>query len=254
MSKPTRQKRTPDEQLLSATEPVPPNFTQTDPWRVFRIMGEFVDGFESLAELGPAVTIFGSARTQPENPQYQQAVELAHHLGKIGFTIITGGGPGIMEAANRGAHKAGVTSVGLNIELPFEQGTNDWVDLPIYFHYFFIRKMMFVKYAQAFVIFPGGFGTMDELFESLTLIQTGKVRHFPVVLFGSAYWQGLLDWLRHSMLAEGKIADADLDLLFVTDSVTEASQFIVAAHTEQNLRAQQEEAARQVTRQVLEHT
>lgn len=261
MSKATRQnsappspKPTSDEQLLSTAETGAESFIHTDPWRVFRIMGEFVEGFESLTQLGPAVTIFGSARTQPDHPQYQKAVELAYNLGKAGFTIITGGGPGIMEAANRGAHEAGVNSVGLNIELPFEQGTNAWVNLPVQFHYFFIRKMMFVKYAQAFVIFPGGFGTMDELFESLTLIQTGKVRHFPVVLFDSAYWQGLFDWLRNTMLAEGKIAAADLELMFITDSTAAACQFIVEAGNRQHLRDQQEEAARQVTRHVLERS
>lgn len=227
------------------------SFIHTDPWRIFRIMGEFVEGFEALTELGPAVTIFGSARTHPEDEQYRQAVDLAHQLGQAGFNIITGGGPGIMAAANQGASTAGVTSVGLNVELPFEQGTNRWVDLPVQFHYFFIRKMMFVKYAQGFVIFPGGFGTMDELFESLTLIQTGKIRHFPVVLFGSGYWQGLLTWLRQTMLQEGKIAAADLDLMFVTDSVEEACRFIVEGQQRQHPRAQQEEAARQVTRQVL---
>ena len=261
MSKVTWRKRprqsprlTHDEQLLSTPEPVSDSFIHSDPWRVFRIMGEFVEGFEALTQLGPAVTIFGSARTQPDHPQYQQAVELAHSLGQAGYTIITGGGPGIMEAANRGAHEAGVTSVGLNIELPFEQGTNAWVNLPVQFHYFFIRKMMFVKYAQAFVIFPGGFGTMDELFESLTLIQTGKVRHFPVVLFDSVYWQGLFDWLRNTMLPQGKIAAADLDLVLITDSTAAACQFIVEAGNQEQLREQQEEAARQVTRRVLERT
>ncbi|GAB4145804.1 MAG: TIGR00730 family Rossman fold protein [Candidatus Promineifilaceae bacterium] len=261
MSKTTRHKGVPrspklthDEQLLSAVEPAAESFIHTDPWRVFRIMGEFVEGFESLTQLGPAVTIFGSARTKPDHPQYQKAVELAYNLGKAGFTIITGGGPGIMEAANRGAYEAGVNSVGLNIELPFEQGPNAWVNLPVHFHYFFIRKMMFVKYAQAFVIFPGGFGTMDELFESLTLIQTGKVRHFPVVLFDSAYWQGLFDWLRNTMLAEGKIAAADLDLVFITDSIADACQFIVEGGNQQQLREQQEEAARQITRRVWERS
>ncbi len=189
-----------------------------DAWRVFRIMGEFVEGFEEMADLGPSVSIFGSARVTPADRGYQQCVETARLLGEAGFGIITGGGPGMMEAANRGAREAGVPSVGCNIELPFEQETNPFVDLAIDFRYFFVRKTMFVKYAEAFVIFPGGFGTMDELFESLTLIQTGKVRNFPVVLFGLEYWSGMLEWIRDTMAVEGKIAPEDLDLIFVTDS------------------------------------
>jgi uncharacterized protein (TIGR00730 family) len=248
-------RRTEDQQLLQAPLPnisaaADPAFTQTDPWRVLRIMSEFTDGFELLAGLGPAVSIFGSARTQPGHPQYQAAVEVARLPGEAGLTIITGGGPGIMQAANEGAQQAGVPSVGLNIELPFEQGVNDYVDLPHEFHYFFVRKTMFVKYAQAFVIFPGGFGTMDELFESLTLIQTAKVQNFPVVLYDSAYWQGLLDWLRATMLAEGKIAAEDLELLLVTDSPAEARDLIVSSLAEA-WRARQEEAAQAKTRQVL---
>ena len=180
-------RRTEDEQLLE-TPTTPVLFTHTDPWRVMRIMGEFVEGFDELAELGPAVTIFGSARVQPDHPQYQTAIEVARLLGQAGFSIITGGGPGIMEAGNRGAQEAGVQSIGLNIELPFEQGVNPYVEIGMNFRYFFVRKTMFMKYAQAFVIFPGGFGTMDELFEALTLIQTGKAQNFPVILFDSAYW------------------------------------------------------------------
>ncbi|MGD8360724.1 MAG: TIGR00730 family Rossman fold protein [Gemmatimonadota bacterium] len=196
-------------------------------WRVFRIMGEFVEGFEELSRLGPAVTIFGSARTGPENPMYEKCVQTARLLGEAGFTIITGGGPGMMEAANQGAREAGVCSVGLNIELPFEQDVNAFADMKIHFRYFFVRKTMFVKYAQAFVIFPGGFGTLDELFESLTLIQTGKIKHFPVVLFGSEYWGGLLEWLKNTIEAAGNISPGDLDLFKVTDSPEEAVEHVV---------------------------
>lgn len=223
-------------------------FTHTDPWRVMRIQGEFVEGFDALADIGPAVTLFGSARVPPDDPMYRAAEEVAALLGKAGFSIITGGGPGIMEAGNRGARSAGVRSVGLNIELPWEQGVNEYVDIGIEFRYFFVRKMMFVKYAQAFVIFPGGFGTMDELFEALTLIQTGKVKNFPVILFGSRYWSGLLDWLGSTMLGEHKIADADLGLLVVTDSPTEVRDLIVQSTQEHRWRDQQEASAREATR------
>jgi uncharacterized protein (TIGR00730 family) len=219
---------TQDEQLLSEGHRHPA-FTDTDTWRVFRIMGEFVEGFDTLATLGEAVSIFGSARVRPGEPQYQAAVEVARLLGEAGFSIITGGGPGIMEAGNRGAELAGAPSIGLNIELPFEQGSNRFVGIPIDFHYFFVRKTMFVKYAQAFVIFPGGFGTMDELFEALTLIQTGKIQNFPVVLFDSHYWSGLLSWLQETMLAEGKISPADIDLMRITDSPEEVRDFIIEA-------------------------
>jgi hypothetical protein len=210
----------------------PGDFIHTDPWRVFRIMGEFVEGFDALANLGPAVTIFGSARVKPDHEQYAIARETARLLGEASFTIITGGGPGIMEAANAGARDAGVMSVGCNIELPFEQHVNPYVDVAINFRYFFVRKTMFVKYAEAFIIFPGGFGTMDELFEALTLIQTGKVRDFPVVLVGTAYWQGLIDWIRGALLAEGKISPEDVDMLVVTDSLEEAVQTIVRCYDE----------------------
>ena len=206
---------TEDERLLESVEEL--ETIGRDAWRVFRIMGEFVEGFEEMTQLGPSVSIFGSARTKPDDPMYEKCVETARLLGEAGFAIITGGGPGMMEAANKGAKESGATSVGCNIELPFEQSGNPYVDVSIDFRYFFIRKTMFVKYAQAFVIFPGGFGTMDELFESLTLIQTNKVRHFPVVLFGTEYWGGLLDWLKGTMAAEGKIAYEDLDLMCVTD-------------------------------------
>ena len=196
-------------------------------WRVFRILGEFVEGFDSLSHLGPCVSFFGSARMTEADPVYQDCVETAHLMGEAGFGIITGGGPGIMEAANRGAHTAGVPSVGCNIELPFEQGLNEFVDLRLDFRYFFVRKTMFVKYAQAFVIFPGGYGTMDELFEALTLIQTNKVKNFPVVLCGSEYWSGLLAWMKERLVAEGKIGPEDLDLLFVTDSPAAAVAHVV---------------------------
>ncbi|HSV86992.1 MAG TPA: TIGR00730 family Rossman fold protein [Levilinea sp.] len=209
-------------------------FTGTDPWRVLRIQGEFVEGFDTLAELGPAVSIFGSARTAVDAPMYQAAVETARLLAEAGLAIITGGGPGIMEAGNKGAQQGGGISVGLNIELPFEEQSNPYVDISIDFHYFFVRKMMFVKYAQAFVIFPGGFGTMDELFESLTLIQTGKIRNFPVILFGSAYWEGLRAWLKDQMEAGGMISPGDIDRMVVTDSPEEVRDFILAAMTRAN--------------------
>ena len=217
---------TQDQQLLAHPGGETP-FNKTDTWRVFRIMGEFVEGFDTLADLGPAVTLFGSARTRREAKQYQDAVEVARLLGQAGLTIITGGGPGMMQAGNEGARQAGARSIGLNIELPFEQGSNPYVDLGIDFNYFFVRKTMFVKYAQAFVIFPGGFGTMDELFESLTLIQTGKVQNFPVVLFDSSYWSGLVSWLQETMLAEGKISASDLDLFMVTDDPVVVRDHIV---------------------------
>lgn len=202
-------------------------------WRVFRIMGEFVEGFDELSRLGPAVTVFGSARTTADDPYFQQCVETARLLGEAGFSIITGGGPGMMQAANIGARKAGVCSVGLNIELPFEQDVNKHADLKIHFRYFFVRKTMFVKYAQGFVIFPGGFGTLDELFESLTLIQTRKIKNFPVVLFGSEYWQGLLDWLKNTMEPAGNISAGDLDLFLVTDSPAEAADYVVRRYTQE---------------------
>jgi uncharacterized protein (TIGR00730 family) len=214
-------------------------------------MGEFTEGFDSLADLGPAVTIFGSARVKPDDEQYEAAVEVARLLGEAGLTVITGGGPGIMEAGNKGARLANALSVGLNIELPFEQGVNPYVDLPLVFRYFFVRKTMFVKYAQGFVIFPGGFGTMDELFEALTLIQTGKVRNFPVVLYDSHYWRGLVDWLRDVMLAEAKISPADLALPIIVDSPQEACDILVRSMKDHEWRNQSESDARTVTRKVL---
>ncbi|PZW01908.1 hypothetical protein CLV64_102277 [Micromonospora phaseoli] len=209
-----------------------------DAWRALRILSEFVEGFDTLADLPPAVSVFGSARSKPDSPECQLAEALGAALARAGYAVITGGGPGVMEAANRGASEAGGKSVGLGIELPFEQGINDWVDLAIDFRYFFARKTMFVKYAQAFVVLPGGFGTMDELFEALTLVQTGKVTRFPVVLMGAEYWQGLLDWLRDTMAAEGKIGPVDLELICVTDDVAAAVRHIVEA--EAAINAEQE--------------
>ncbi|WP_375476939.1 TIGR00730 family Rossman fold protein [uncultured Jatrophihabitans sp.] len=202
-------------------------WVHTDPWRVLRIQSEFVEGFGLLAELSAAVAVFGSARTSPDSPEYAAARELGAKLAQAGYAVITGGGPGIMEAANRGASEAGGTSVGLGIELPFEQRLNDWVDVGINFRYFFARKTMFVKYAQAFVIMPGGFGTLDEMFEALTLVQTRKVTRFPVILYGTDYWAGLVDWLRSAVLAGGKINELDLDLVHVTDDVDEVVARIV---------------------------
>ncbi len=221
------ERETEDERMLKGVQELE---TLKDSWRVFRIMGEFVEGFEEMGEIGTAVSIFGSARTNPKDPMYQACLETARLLGEAGFTIITGGGPGMMEAANRGARLAGATSVGCNIELPFEQSDNGYLDVSIDFRYFFVRKMMFVKYASAFVIFPGGFGTMDELFEALTLIQTHKVRDFPVVLFGSEYWKGLLEWIEGTMSREGKIAADDMKLMYLTDDPAEACEHIVRRH------------------------
>lgn len=228
---------TEDEQLLASPSArrqllgdLATDFTHTDPWRVLRIQGEFVAGFDALAQVGPAVTIFGSARTSEADPYYARAVATGRLLAERGFAIITGGGPGIMEAANRGAREGGGRSIGCNIELPHEQGTNPYVDLSINFRYFFVRKTMFMKYAEGFIIFPGGFGTLDELFEALTLIQTGKVRNFPLILFGTAYWGGLLDWIRGPMLAEGKVSPGDLDLFMLTDDPAEAAEIISAYH------------------------
>ncbi len=240
-----RAHRTQDERLLQAS------FTQTDPWRVLRIMGEFVEGFEELAELGPAATIFGSARVGPEDEAYGKAVEVGRLLGEAGFTIITGGGPGIMEAGNRGAREVGAPSVGLNIELPFEQHVNPYVDISVDFNYFFVRKMMLVKYSQAFVIFPGGFGTLDELFEALNLVQTGKIRNFPIILFGSEYWRGLLDWLSGPMLSEGKISPADLELMVMTDSPIEVRDKVLASTEGEHSKTGHEERAREATREAL---
>jgi len=220
---------TEDEKLLQQPGPRI-DFTRTDPWRVMRIMGEFIEGFDTLASVDKAVTIFGSARIGPDDPTYDQAVETARLLAEAGFAIITGAGPGIMEAGNKGARIGGGRSIGCNIELPFEQGANPYVDTLINFRYFFVRKTMFIKYSVAFVIFPGGFGTLDELFEALTLIQTGKIYKFPVILFGRYYWAGLLRWLHARVLSEGKISEGDLDLMLVTDNPAEAAQAIITAY------------------------
>ena len=243
---------TEDEELLKRPAPSPADFTRSDTWRVLRIMGEFVSGFDTLASLGAAVTIFGSARVSNTDPMYENAERLATLLTEAGFAIITGGGPGIMEAGNKGAKEAGGVSVGCNIELPFEQGTNAYVDIAINFRYFFVRKTMFMKYSEAFVIFPGGFGTMDELFESLTLIQTGKVRNFPVILFGSAYWGGLINWIKSTMLVEHKIAPDDLKLLIVTDSVEEACKHIVDCYNDRCWQAEESSEAGKIQSELLD--
>jgi uncharacterized protein (TIGR00730 family) len=208
---------TEDERLLQSAPQAGPEELAANAWRVFRIIGEFVEGFEALATVGPAISVFGSARVLPTEPIYEACRQTTRILGEAGYAILTGGGPGIMEAANRGARDAGALSIGCNIELPFEQGMNPFIDLGMDFRYFFVRKTMFVKYAQGFVIFPGGYGTMDELFEALTLIQTGKVHDFPVVLFGTEFWKGLLEWVRGTLLPEGRISPEDLDLVFLTD-------------------------------------
>jgi uncharacterized protein (TIGR00730 family) len=205
------------------------DFVHTDTWRVLRIQAEFVEGFGLLADLPRAVSVFGSARTPRDSEYYEVGVQLGAELAQAGYAVITGGGPGAMEAANKGASLAGGMSVGLGIELPFEQELNEWVDVGVLFRYFFVRKTMFVKYAQAFVILPGGFGTLDELFEALTLVQTTKVTRFPVILFGSAYWSGLVDWIRTTMVEQGTVAAADLDLLRVTDDVAEVVTLIKEA-------------------------
>ncbi|WP_040283027.1 TIGR00730 family Rossman fold protein [Tessaracoccus massiliensis] len=198
------------------------DWNQRDPWRVLRIQSEFVDGFDALYDLPPSVSIFGSARTKPGDPMYEAGEELARRLVRKGFGIITGGGPGIMEAGNKGAMEADGCSVGLGIELPHEQGLNEYVTLGINFRYFFVRKTMFLKYSQGFITMPGGFGTLDELFEALTLIQTGKVTHFPMVLFGTEYWTPLMEWVRDTVLGGGYISPGDLDLVTVTDDIDEA--------------------------------
>jgi uncharacterized protein (TIGR00730 family) len=215
---------TQDEQLLKT--PSPDEFTRSDTWRVFRIMGEFVEGFDELAATTRGVSVFGSARTPETHPYYRMARETGALLAEAGFTVITGGGPGIMEAANRGAFEAGGTSIGCNIELPFEQRPNAYQTRSLTFDYFFVRKTMFVKYSAAFIIFPGGFGTLDELFEALTLIQTRKIKNFPVVLIGSEYWSGMMGWLERMMLAEGMISTPDLGLIQITDSPSEAVEIV----------------------------
>jgi hypothetical protein len=224
---PHDQGSTTDQRLLDRRGPS--DWVHTDPWRVLRIQSEFVEGFGLLAELPRAVSVFGSARTPRDHPHYAAGVAIGGALAQAGYAVITGGGPGAMEAANRGACEAGGLSVGLGIELPFEQDLNEWVDVGIAFRYFFVRKTMFVKYAQAFVILPGGFGTLDELFEALTLVQTRKVTRFPVILFGTEYWSGLLSWIRTTLAETGTINATDLDLITVTDDIGEVMAVIQAA-------------------------
>jgi uncharacterized protein (TIGR00730 family) len=221
---------TEDEKLLQRRNR--PAFLDSDPWRALRILSEFVEGFDALAAVGPAVTVFGSARTKPDDPVYETARTIGRLLARDGFAVITGGGPGAMEAANRGAQEGGGLSVGCNIELPHEQTINPYVDLGVEFRYFFARKTMFVKYARGFIIFPGGFGTLDELFESLTLAQTGKIEHFPIVLFGHSYWDGLLAWIRQEGLPRAYLKPEDLDLLQVTDDPEEAAEVATRATPE----------------------
>ena len=230
-SGPRRLGPTEDERLYSVPHPGERrrDFMSSDPWRVLRIMGEFVEGFDTLAGVHSGVTFFGSARTKLDHPHYRAATETARRFAEAGFSIITGGGPGIMEAANRGAQEGKGPSLGLNIELPFEQGTNPYVDTAMHFRYFFVRKMMFVKYSIAFVVFPGGYGTLDEMFEALTLIQTGKIKHFPVVLVGTDYWRGLVDWLRSTVVAERNIDARDLDIFHLTDDPAVAVEVVTRA-------------------------
>ncbi len=223
---------TTDQRLLDSRGPS--DWVHTDPWRVMRIQAEFVEGFGALAELGPAISVFGSARTSRDHPDYALAEQVGRALALAGFAVITGGGPGAMEGANKGACEAGGVSVGLGIELPFEQGINDWVDLTVNFRYFFARKTMFIKYAQGFVVLPGGFGTFDELFEALVLVQTQKVTSFPIVLLGVEYWQGLLDWLSGPVLERGTISAPDLRLLHLTDDLDEAVAVLVASREQRD--------------------
>jgi len=231
---------TTDQRLLDTRGPT--DWVHADPWRVLRIQSEFVEGFGALAELGRAVSVFGSARVDRDSAEYATGVEIGRRLAAAGYAVITGGGPGAMEAANKGACEAGGVSVGLGIELPFEQGMNEWVDVGVNFRYFFARKTMFVKYAQGFIVLPGGFGTFDELFEALCLVQTRKVTSFPVVLVGHTYWDGLVDWLRGTVLPGGKIAHQDLDLFSVTDDPAEAVDLVVRADQEAQRQAEREAA------------
>ncbi|MGL5857158.1 MAG: TIGR00730 family Rossman fold protein [Angustibacter sp.] len=219
---------TTDQRLLDTRGPT--DWVHTDPWRVLRIQSEFVEGFGALAEVGRAVSVFGSARTRPDDPAYAMGVQVGRLLAEAGYAVITGGGPGAMEAANKGALEAGGVSVGLGIELPFEQGINEYVDLAVNFRYFFARKTMFVKYAEGFIVLPGGYGTLDELFEALTLVQTRKVTSFPIVLLGTSFWGGLLDWLHAGPLGAHTIGPADVDLLTLTDDPAEAVAAVVAAN------------------------
>jgi uncharacterized protein (TIGR00730 family) len=229
---------TEDEKLLtgrpSGDRRAADDFTRTDTWRAMRIMSEVIEGFDTLAGVQKGVSVFGSARTHPNDPQYGQSTEVSRLLAEAGFSIITGAGPGIMEAANKGARLGGGRSIGCNIELPFEQGANPYVDTLVNFRYFFVRKTMFIKYSVAFIIFPGGFGTLDEMFEALTLIQTGKIYQFPVILFGRHYWAGLVRWLQTRVLGERKISPGDLDLILLTDDPAEAANAVISAYNAQN--------------------
>lgn len=211
------------------------DWKRDESWRLFRIMGEFVDGIDTLSRIGPAVTVFGTARAAEDNPVYEAARAIGADLVRRGFSVITGGGPGAMEAANRGAFDAGGSSVGLNIELPMEQSGNAFTTLTVRFRYFFVRKVMLVKYATAFILMPGGFGTLDELFETITLIQTKKIRPFPVILFGSDYWGGLIDWIKSQLLRREYISSEDLDLFFVVDDPSEAGRLIEEWYAERGL-------------------
>jgi uncharacterized protein (TIGR00730 family) len=225
---------TTDQRLLDRRGPS--DWVHADPWRVMRIQAEFVEGFGLLAELGVAVSVFGSARSKPGTAEYELAEEIAVALCHAGYAVITGGGPGVMEAANKGAAEAGGVSVGLGIELPMESGLNEYANVGIEFRYFFVRKTCFIKYSQAFVVLPGGFGTMDELFEALTLVATGKITKFPIVLVGSAYWSGLLSWLKETMLGRGNIGADELALLKVADDAEEVVKIIKEAHTDLSFR------------------
>ncbi|WP_433327697.1 TIGR00730 family Rossman fold protein [Spirillospora sp. CA-294931] len=234
---------TTDQRLLD--DRGPSDWVHADPWRVLRIQAEFVEGFGLLAEIPEAVSVFGSARTKPGSEEYELAVEIGAKLHDAGYAVITGGGPGIMEAANKGCDDNGGLSVGLGIELPFEQKLNDYIDIGLDFRYFFVRKTMFVKYSQAFIVLPGGFGTLDELFEAITLVQTRKITRFPIVLVGTAFWAGLLDWVKDQMLSSGKISPQDLDLFHLTDDPDEAVRVIVDAHEHQREQLKRERAAQE---------
>ena len=225
-------KTTTDQRLLDRRGPS--DWVHTDPWRVMRIQAEFVEGFGLLAELGSAVSVFGTARAEPGSAEYEQAEAIARGLAEAGYAVITGGGPGVMEAANKGAATSGGVSVGLGIELPMEQGLNGYVEIGLEFRYFFVRKTVFIKYSQAFVVLPGGFGTLDELFEALTLVQTGKITRFPIVLVGTDYWSGLISWIRQRVLAGGMISEGDQDLLTVVDDPAEVVNIIKRAHAQRN--------------------
>ncbi|MFC5185412.1 LOG family protein [Actinomadura harenae] len=237
---------TTDQRLLDRRGPT--DWVHADPWRVLRIQAEFVEGFGLLAELPKAACVFGSARTRPDTPEYKLGEEIGAKLHEAGYAVITGGGPGIMEAANKGCHEAGGLSVGLGIELPFEQSLNDYIDIGVQFRYFFVRKTIFVKYSQAFVVLPGGFGTLDELFEAITLVQTGKITRFPIVLVGTEYWGGLIDWMKTSVLRAGNISADDLDLIHLTDDPDEVVRVIVGAHEEEARKHEEKEAVAETAR------